>query len=135
MWSAPLFLVACTIFIRSTTAAAGAVSYIDTNVQPTTNYCYQVRAVNAAGQSVYTAVSCATTLAEGSYSLQFDGTNDYVTFGVASGLGVTNFTLETWFYWDWWEALQQLHPLLRDYSLSYHWLAKAAAKRMVITGT
>lgn len=31
--------------------------------------------------------------------IHFDGTDDYVTFGSAGGLGVTNFTLETWFYW------------------------------------
>ena len=35
-------------------------------------------------------------LAAGS-ALQLDGTNDYVTFGQASALGVTTFTLETWF--------------------------------------
>src|ERR671911_585768 len=35
-------------------------------------------------------------------ALQFDGTNDYVTFGAAtgpSGLNAQEFTLETWFYW------------------------------------
>lgn len=31
-------------------------------------------------------------------ALQFDGTNDYVTFGSAPGLGTTTFTLELWFY-------------------------------------
>lgn len=30
-------------------------------------------------------------------ALQFDGTDDYVTFGPASGLGASAFTLETWF--------------------------------------
>jgi hypothetical protein len=30
-------------------------------------------------------------------ALRFDGTNDMVTFGVAPGLGVTNFTIECWF--------------------------------------
>jgi len=29
--------------------------------------------------------------------LYFDGTNDFVTFGPASGLGVSNFTVEAWF--------------------------------------
>ena len=29
--------------------------------------------------------------------MQFDGTNDYVTFGQATGLGLQNFTIETWF--------------------------------------
>ena len=31
-------------------------------------------------------------------ALQFDGTNDYVTFGTASGLGTSAFTLECWVY-------------------------------------
>ena len=30
-------------------------------------------------------------------SLQFSGTNQYVTFGPAPGLGASNFTLEVWF--------------------------------------
>jgi hypothetical protein len=33
----------------------------------------------------------------GSAALRFDGANDYVTFGVAPGLGATNFTIECWF--------------------------------------
>ncbi len=35
----------------------------------------------------------------GSFGLQFDGVDDYVSFGVASQLGVSTFTLETWFQW------------------------------------
>ncbi|MEI2610278.1 MAG: LamG-like jellyroll fold domain-containing protein [Candidatus Promineifilaceae bacterium] len=31
-------------------------------------------------------------------ALQFDGTNDHVTFGSAPGLGTATFTLELWFY-------------------------------------
>jgi hypothetical protein len=31
------------------------------------------------------------------YALQFDGVDDRVTFGAASGLGAQTFTLETWF--------------------------------------
>src|SRR5207249_11906825 len=30
-------------------------------------------------------------------ALDFDGSNDYVTFGPAPGLGTANFTIETWF--------------------------------------
>ncbi|HEY7463534.1 MAG TPA: hypothetical protein VH987_03735, partial [Candidatus Limnocylindria bacterium] len=29
-------------------------------------------------------------------ALQFDGTNDYVTFGAAPSLGLSTFTLEAW---------------------------------------
>ena len=31
------------------------------------------------------------------YALQFNGSNQYVTFGAAPGLGASSFTLETWF--------------------------------------
>jgi hypothetical protein len=31
------------------------------------------------------------------FGLQLNGTSQYVTFGQASALGVTNFTLELWF--------------------------------------
>ena len=41
----------------------------------------------------------APALAAGNTALQFDGTNDYVTFGAAPSLGVTTFTLEAWFNW------------------------------------
>ena len=33
-------------------------------------------------------------------ALDFDGTNDHVTFGAAAGLGVQSFTIETWFRRD-----------------------------------
>ena len=38
-----------------------------------------------------------STLSNG---LDFDGSNDYVTFGAASGLGTATFTIETWFRRD-----------------------------------
>jgi hypothetical protein len=34
--------------------------------------------------------------AAGASALQFDGRNDYVTFGAAPSVGVTTFTLEAW---------------------------------------
>lgn len=80
------------------TTAANAVSYKNFSLSPSTEYCYRVRAVNASGASAYTSNVCATTPAEGDYGLQFDGTNDYVTFGLASGLGVSTFTIEAWIY-------------------------------------
>jgi hypothetical protein len=42
-----------------------------------------------------TADACAAAPPSG--ALSFDGTNDYVTFGVATELGSPQFTLETWF--------------------------------------
>ena len=34
-------------------------------------------------------------------ALQFDGTNDHVTFGAAPALGASTFTVEAWFKWAW----------------------------------
>jgi len=87
------------LFTLLTTTAAGAVTNINSGLTPVTEYCYRVRAVNGAGQSDYAGPTCASTQAEAPAALQFDGTNDYVTFGNVAGLGVTNFTLETWFNW------------------------------------
>ncbi len=39
----------------------------------------------------------ATAAAQGQTALQFNGTNQYVTMGTASGLGTATFTLECWF--------------------------------------
>src|SRR5438477_13077883 len=39
----------------------------------------------------------ATPAFSANYGLAFDGTNDYVTFGAASGLDAATFTIETWF--------------------------------------
>ncbi len=49
-------------------------------------------ALFSAGRSGLLSVNAASE-----YALQFDGVDDRVTFGAASGLGATNFTLELWF--------------------------------------
>ena len=75
-------------------------SYADGGRTNGTTYYYVVTAVDtSANQSVASNEVNATPLANLGSGLQFDGTNDYVTFGTATGLGATNFTLETWFYW------------------------------------
>jgi fibronectin type 3 domain-containing protein len=61
-----------------------------------TPYYYVVTAVDT---STNESVASNEVSATPTTALSFDGSNDYVTFGSASGLGVTNFTLETWFYW------------------------------------
>ncbi len=72
--------------------------YTDTGAANGTTYHYVVVAVDGSGNASPASndVSATPTLAAGS-ALRFDGTNDYVTFGQASSLGVTTFTLETWF--------------------------------------
>ncbi|MDO8941890.1 MAG: DNRLRE domain-containing protein, partial [Desulfobacterales bacterium] len=42
-------------------------------------------------------LSATTSLQAASGGLQFDGSNDYVTLGQAPGLGLGQFTIETWF--------------------------------------
>src|SRR2546426_5485213 len=47
---------------------------------------------------VATMLLLTASLSRGaSGGLQFDGVNDYVTFGAAPALGLSNFTLEVWF--------------------------------------
>jgi hypothetical protein len=81
------------------TVGAGTQAYINTGLIEQTEYCYRVYAANGAGNSSYTDTVCATTPAESltPYALDFGGTNSYATFGIASGLGVANFTIECWF--------------------------------------
>lgn len=43
------------------TVTANTISFSDTGLDPLTEYCYLVRAVNAAGESAYAAVSCDET--------------------------------------------------------------------------
>jgi len=58
--------------------------FIDKALAPGTEYCYRVRAVNAAGTSDYTSAACATTPNEALGALYFDGVNDHVILGPAS---------------------------------------------------
>lgn len=53
--------------------------------------------------SSWTGLSIALLLAvtaqtAAATAVNFDGTNDYITFGTASSLGVSTFTIECWFY-------------------------------------
>src|SRR5215216_64077 len=73
-------------------------SYTDSGLSYGTPYYYVVTAVDTSNnQSAAPNEVSITPLASNGSALQFDGTNDYVTFGSASGLGVTSFTVETWF--------------------------------------
>jgi len=74
-------------------------TYTDTGRANGQIYYYVITAVDTGGNQSGASNEVNATPIAGNYALQFDGTNDYVTFGSAAGLGVTNFTLETWFYW------------------------------------
>src|SRR4029077_2379514 len=63
-----------------------------------TPYHYVVIAVDSGGNRSAASNDVLTTPSAAAASAsEFDGTNDYVTFGNGAGLNVTNFTLETWF--------------------------------------
>jgi VCBS repeat-containing protein len=52
---------------------------------------------SGSGRGVKPNKSTVSTLAASVSALDFDGTNDFVTFGAAPSLGLTSFTLEAWF--------------------------------------
>jgi len=73
-------------------------SYLNSGLTNGTPYYYVVTAVDTSiNQSTASNEVSATPLASLGSGLNFDGTNDYVTFGTSSGLGLQNFTVETWF--------------------------------------
>jgi len=63
-----------------------------------TTYYYMVTAVDTSNNvSASSTEASAIPRASTGSALDFDGANDYVTFGPAPGLGSSTFTLETWF--------------------------------------
>jgi acid phosphatase type 7 len=86
-----------TDFIEVATVGANVTEGADVELAPNTTYWYRVRAFNPADFSEYSNIAQATTLEQGAGGLQFDGVNNYVTFGSAPGLGAATFTIETWF--------------------------------------
>ena len=80
--------------INGGTLVTGTI-YTDTGRTNGTPYYYVVTAVDtSANQSVASNEVSATPLASSGSAVQFDGTNDYVTFG--PNLNATSFTLEAW---------------------------------------
>jgi hypothetical protein len=72
-----------------------AASYLDAGLTNGTPYYYMVTAVDtSSNESVASNEATATPLASLGSGLNFDGTNDYVTFG--PNLNATSFTLEAW---------------------------------------
>ena len=64
---------------------------------PGTPYCYRVRASNSNGDSAYSNTFCASTPGEPNNGLNFGTQNAYASFGNPAPLGLTQFTIETWF--------------------------------------
>jgi hypothetical protein len=71
-------------------------NYTDHGLTNDTLYYYVVTAVDTADNQSGSSNQVSATPVAHSTGLQFDGTDDYVTFGQASNLGVTVFTLEAW---------------------------------------
>ncbi len=69
-------------FALLTLVPANTESYADPGLSPLTEYCYQVRAVNANGASSYTNQDCATT-PDADFALDLGTGSAYVTFGPA----------------------------------------------------
>ena len=76
-------------------------SYVDTTAVNGTQYFYVITAVDAStNRSGPSNTASATPDASAGSALDFDGVNDHVTFGPAPDMGVTTFTIETWFRRD-----------------------------------
>ncbi len=72
-------------------------AYIDTSVTSGTTYYYVATAIDTSNNTSTPSNEVNATPVTGSAALQFDGANDYVTFGPAPSLGSATFTIETWF--------------------------------------
>ncbi|MBK9570789.1 MAG: fibronectin type III domain-containing protein [Chitinophagaceae bacterium] len=65
-------------FSLFTTVGANIVTYNNTGLSPSTNYCYRVRAINGGLSSSYSNTGCGTTMSSGPVTVSFqDGVNSY----------------------------------------------------------
>ena len=82
------------------TVGPDVTSHVDAVLDPSTEYCYRVRATGCAGPSDYSATDCATTTAALCKALAFSpsgaGTNAYVRVDNTAALQLAQFTLELW---------------------------------------
>ena len=86
-------------YTKVNAAVITGTTYSNTGLANGTPYYYILRAVDTSTNESGNSSEVTATPSEAATGLNFDGTNDYITFGNVAGLGVTNFTLETWFYW------------------------------------
>ncbi len=74
-------------------------AFSDTGLTNGQIYYYVVTAVDASTNESGASNEVSATPAQVNAALLFDGVDDYVAFGNPPGLGVQNFTIETWFKW------------------------------------
>ena len=72
----------------------GAAATVNDSVAPLENGTVTGTGSSWVANAPFDVAPCAD---DSSSMLRFDGTNDYVTFGTSTELGLTQFTLETWF--------------------------------------
>ena len=84
-------------YSKINTGLVTGTSYTNSNLANGTPYYYVITAVDTSDSESEISAEATGTPLDLEFALQFDGINDYVTFGQASGLGATTFTLETWF--------------------------------------
>ncbi|MGE5180169.1 MAG: LamG-like jellyroll fold domain-containing protein [Bacteroidota bacterium] len=82
-------------FTPLATVAANTTTYSDGGLDPSTQYCYRVRAVNGNGASAFEGPACATTPFETNTGLDF-GNGGYASFGNPAALQLPAFTIEMW---------------------------------------
>ena len=71
--------------------------YTERPVTNGTTYYYAVKTVFPSGESAASNEAFATPEQFAGSALQFNGSDQHITFGAAPGLGTATFTLETWF--------------------------------------
>ncbi len=82
------------------TVTFGNTSAVDTTATFSVSGSYVLRlTANDSAKTAYDEITVTVSPVPAATALQFDGTNDYVTFGTASGLNAAQFTIETWFKW------------------------------------
>jgi len=81
------------------TVGANVTTFDDTGLTPLAEFCYRVRASNAAGASDASNVACATTPEVTRTALDLAGST-YVGFGDPAALDLATFTIECWFRRD-----------------------------------
>ncbi len=76
---------------------ANVISYSDHNLDANTQYFYQVVSNNQAGDSGPSNTDNSITSNTSPDAIQFDGSSNFISFGLAQSLNTESFTVEIWF--------------------------------------